>query len=180
MSATGKPPQSDDGIDNEFIDDFSPEWCQKILKDPSYQHITPWTRTPNTDGSTWKTLMSKTLSTDSTIRSMKFFYKPGQTPNAGHLLALVSVGGGLCGHLDTLHGGTNMVLIAEIGAGLAGAGLPDETLMAANFNVSLRRRVRGPGLILGRAWFEKPPQGRKIWVKVQYVCPASYFVIRIG
>lgn len=60
------------------------------------------------------------------------------------------------------------MLVDEIGGSLAFREVPDaHSLMAVNFNVNLRKSVRTPGLVLGRAWVERRPEGRKVWIKVQ-------------
>lgn len=74
----------------------------------------------------------------------------------------------MCSHTNTLHGGINTVLVDTIGGDLAFREIPEaQSLMAVNFNVSLRKSVRTPGIILGQARIERPPEHRKVWVKVR-------------
>lgn len=156
-------------IRDETDDDFRADWCQQLLRHPAYRTVPLFTRkmsTP-TESSPYNTLMGRTLFTDDTLRAVKFLYKPpGENGLDGELLALISVGGGMCSHSDTLHGGINTVLVDEIGGALANQLIP-EPLMAVNLNVNLRKPVRTPGLILGRAWIDRRPEGRKVWVKIR-------------
>ena len=147
----------------ESIKDFSPDWCQKLLNDGSYQHIPPSTRT--TDGPK-NSLIARTLFTDTTIRAIKLLYKPGDKPRgtSSELLALISIGGEMCSYAGVLHGGINATIIGEVGGALAMRETSTD-VMALNFNVNLRKAVRAPGLVLARAWFERPAEGRKVWVK---------------
>ena len=149
------------------MDDFSPEWCQKLLRDPSYQQVGPSTRIvggPN--GPSFNSLIGKTLFTDHTLRAMRFFYKASTNADRtnGELLALISLGDEICSHANVLHGGVNTTIVDEVGGGLASRENP-YSLMAVNFNVNLRKAVRTPGVVIARAWMERPREGRKIWVK---------------
>ena len=168
----------------EMLEDFGPEWCQKLLNDPSYEQSRPRTRG---DGLSAKdsrsSLMGRTLFTQQTLRAMRYLYKPAsprESPKGSttadkddgrigaELLALISLGDGMCSHANTLHGGIDTMLIDELGGDCAFREVPNaETLMAVNFNVNLRRCVRAPGLVLGRAWIERRPEGRKVFVKVR-------------
>ena len=151
----------------ESVDDFSPEWCQKILNDPAYQHSGHQTRiVDGPNGRSYNSLMGKTLFTDHTLRAMKVLYKPAdhQRGTTSEVIAIVSLGDEMCSHPNVLHGGVNTTIIDEVGGGLAMRESP-ESLMAVNFNVNLRKAVKTPGIVLVEAWFERPPEGRKMWVK---------------
>lgn len=151
----------------ESVDDFSPEWCQKLLNDPLYQHSSPVTRAVGgSNGQSYNSLIGKTLFTDNTLRAMRFLYKPGDRTKgtSGELVALISIGSEMCSHTGVLHGGINTTIVDEVAGGLA-VREASHNLMAVNFNINLRKSVKAPGLILGRAWIDRPPQGRKVWVK---------------
>ena len=151
-------------LHEELLADFSLPWCQQLLNDPAYEHFEIGTRVSETvNGASYNTLMGKTLHTDSTTRAMQYLYKP-KDPNdnraiAGEVIALVSIGNGMCSHGDVLHGGINATLVDEIGGALAMKEAPPGTsMMAVNFNVNLRKSVRAPSVIMGRAWIEKKPE----------------------
>ena len=147
----------------ESIEDFSPDWCQKLLNDPLYEHVRPNTRI--TDGPK-NSLIGRTLFTDTTIRAIRFLYKAGHDAHgtSSELLALISIGGEMCSYAGVLHGGINATIIGEVGGALAMRETSTD-VMALNFNINLRKAVRAPGLVLVRAWFERPVEGRKIRVK---------------
>ena len=169
-SPSSSPKCTDRTAREETVDDFSPDWCQKLLNDPSYRHTTPRTRVVGgTHGPSFNSLMGRTLFTDHTIRAMKFMYKPGHqaTGTTGELLALISLGGEVCSHAGVLHGGMCTTIFDEVAGGLAGRE-SQKLLMAVNFNVNLRKSVKAPGILLVRAWIERPQEGRKIWVKGRF------------
>ena len=150
----------------ESMEDFSPEWCQELLNDPTYKPVSHSTRVvggPN--GSSFNSLMGRTLFTDRTIRAMRVLHKPADKnkETGNELLALISLGDEMCSHANVLHGGINTTIIDEIGGAFAGLAVEEYTtsLMAVNFNVNLRKAVRAPGIVLVRAWIERPPEGRK-------------------
>lgn len=152
-------------IREESLEDFSPEWCQNLLNDPSYEQVNHGTRIA--DGSL-NSLIGKTLFTDHTIRAIRVLCKPEDKSKgtSGELLALMSLGDEMCSYPNTLHGGINTTLLGEVGGALAGRQTSSsERITAVNFNVNLRKSVRAPGIVLVRAWMERPPEGRKIWVK---------------
>jgi acyl-coenzyme A thioesterase THEM4 len=161
-------------LQEEALSDFSPEWCQNLLNDPTYQQLGASTRKLGPPGTTSNNFMAKTIFTPTTVRAIRYLYRPASLRPSnsssgilgGDLVALVSVGTELCSHPDVLHGGVNTILVDEIAGSLAMKEAPPGTsMMAVNFNVNLRKSVKTPGLILGRAWRERKEEGRKWWVK---------------
>lgn len=121
--------ETKDSISEEILGDFSPQWCQKLLNDASYEQSRPWTRGVGQSArDSHSSVMGKTLFTQQTLRAIRYLYKPAR-PNAdskdgdtaiegngcigGELLALISLGDGMCSHPNTLHGGINTMLIDE-------------------------------------------------------------------
>lgn len=167
----------------EQFSDFHPEWCQELLKDPSYTQGNALSRKPGQSQGTRLSLMSRTLFTENTIRAVRVLYKPPQrmmresrdaledSSNdrlGGEVLMLISLGDELGSHPGIVHGGLVMVLVDEVGGGIVSHELthPD-TIHSANFNINMRKSVRAPGILLGRAWIERAPERRKVWVKVR-------------
>jgi acyl-coenzyme A thioesterase PaaI-like protein len=151
----------------ENMEDFSSEWCQKLLNDPAYQHATPSTRLVDGPfGESFNSLLGRTLFTDQTLRAMKCLYKPGDKANGttGEMLGLISIGNDMCSHTGVLHGGINTTIVDEV-AGRLAVMEASQSLMAVNLNVNLRKSVKAPGIALVKAWIERPPEGRKVWVK---------------
>lgn len=170
-SSNMAPPNS-----NELNSDFETSKYQPFLHDPIYQPLPSYTRTAPSPGSTFNTLMARTLHTPSTIRAIQYLYAPPSSiptisspstpkppvPGHGTLLALISLGTEMCSHENVLHGGINTVLVDEVGGVLAMKEAPAGTsMMAVNFNVNLRRSVKveaTPTVVLGRAWLERAPE----------------------
>ena len=143
------------------MQDFSPEWCQSLLNDPAYEHITSNTRLVDGPfGQSFNSLLGRTLFTDTTFRAIKCLYKASDET----MVALVSLGSDMCSHTGVLHGGINTTIVDEV-AGRLAVTVSSQALMAVNLNVNLRKSVKAPGLVLVRAWIERPPEGRKVWVK---------------
>ena len=180
LDASSTPGNIGTRVREDTLDDFSAAWCQDLLNDPIYVAIEIATRRlGGPQGASWGSLMAKTLNTDNTIRAMRLLYRPppaqqsqiaqgtvgkGDEQAGGEVLALMSLGDELCSHTNVLHGGINTTIVDEIGGELAGRTVKDH-LMAVNFNVNLRKSVKTPGIIIVRAWMERPPEGRKVWVK---------------
>jgi acyl-coenzyme A thioesterase PaaI-like protein len=70
----------------------------------------------------------------------------------------------MCSHTGVLHGGINTTIVDEV-AGRLAVMEASQSLMAVNLNVNLRKSVKAPGLVLVKAWIDRPPEGRKVWVK---------------
>ena len=180
QNATSPPPSpSSDEAQTTFreenISDFSPQWCQEILNDKSYVDISAQTRRLGNHDTTYNSLLDKTLFTSTTIRAIKYLYKPPKpaperlnvpapASRGGEVLALISLGTELCSHANVLHGGINTTIVDQVGGHLA-MKENTEPLMAVNMNVNLRKAVRTPGVVLCRAWIERRPEGRKVWIK---------------
>jgi acyl-coenzyme A thioesterase THEM4 len=186
MSSSPPPPPSE-----PFLD-FGPPppevqtllqripWCAKLLDEPSNSRIRPFhspNRTPKPP-TTEDSLMSQTLATASTIETWQGFYvapssasstsSPSNTTSTGTFLFLISLGSGLNGHPDTLHGGVASLVLDELLGQVAYAHRdhPDAHLFTATMTVDFERPLRTPALVLGRGWLDAPRcVGRKVWVE---------------
>ncbi|KAI9738078.1 MAG: hypothetical protein M1818_005506 [Claussenomyces sp. TS43310] len=108
------------------------------------------------------------MATRSTVRALQAFYSP---PSAacqspwGEYLTLVSVGSGLNGHPDTLHGGIISLLLDETLSTPADFHrTPSNTIFTATMTVDYKKPVPTPGFVLCRTWADPSSEGRKIRV----------------
>jgi len=77
---------------------------------------------------------------------------------------LFSLGGGLNGFKDTLHGGINATLLDTLLGSAVVLRDDGASYMTRKLDVTYERPVKTPGVLMGRAWCEKL-EGRKMWMK---------------
>ncbi|ATZ54864.1 hypothetical protein BCIN_11g01860 [Botrytis cinerea B05.10] len=139
-------------------------WCKPILEDHSLHPFLPSSRLlkeHNCD-----TLTAITLQTPDTISHSQFFYSPSDSSRSfGEVLALLSLGTHVNGHIDTAHGGfTGVILDDMIGCAALIAKPRDKTIMTAYLHITYKNPIPTPGVVLGRSWVDKQT-GRKIFGK---------------
>ncbi|KAH1513888.1 hypothetical protein KXW39_000821 [Aspergillus fumigatus] len=144
----------------EHLIDFDPyPWCRQVISSPAWRPLT--TRSTSTNR-----LFTETLWTDVTIRAHASFYKPPTaappTETGGEVRLLVSLGAGLDGHPGYCHGGMLALIFDDTIHELVEMELK-EAAVTATLNVSYRRPVATPAVVLCRVWSDKEPVGRK-WV----------------
>ena len=140
----------------------STPWAAEIFNDPTLQPFNTESRIPKP--STAETFTSKTLATPDTIAAWQSFYKPATGDSKFcEIVALLSLGSGVNGHLDTCHGGFVSVILDEVIGTAAEYERPAEkSTMTAYLKVDFKKPVPTPSIILCRAWLEKV-EGRKLW-----------------
>ncbi|KAM3075672.1 hypothetical protein ACMFMG_007804 [Clarireedia jacksonii] len=139
-------------------------WCQAILSDPKLRPFDTIQRIPKPH--TGDTFMSITLNTDETIKAWQYFYSPPSINRPyGEIFHLVSLGIHVNGYIDTSHGGFVGVLLDDMIGYAAGAARPsDKTAMTAYLNITYKKPIRTPSIVLGRSWIERK-DGRKLFGK---------------
>lgn len=97
----------------------------------------------------------------------------------------MSFGTHVNGHIDTAHGGFIGVLLDDmIGCAAETAREKDKTTMTAYLNITYKKPIGTPGVVLGRSWVERR-EGRKIFGKatvedgdgVVLACGDALFII---
>jgi acyl-coenzyme A thioesterase PaaI-like protein len=172
-----------DDKDLEFFRSEAP--TRRWLDDPNYDPIVTAARVAITDRE--DEFVGRTLQTDETVKnwlalvSTVAFPPPGapasvkddrnykrgaQTPE---VLMLFNLQSGVNGFRDTAHGGLLCALMDEALAMVvelyrATASASREELYTANLNVSFRRPVKTPGVVIAKSWLEKR-EGRKCIVR---------------
>jgi len=150
--------------------DFDLPWCAKITSDPSaHERAISFVRgTPTPlDLSRRNTLIGHTLATPSTLRATRTFTRRttnGAGESVPECVMLMSLGSGMNGYPDTLHGGMNATLLDTLlGSAVV---LRDNSgdYMTRTLTVVYDRPVRTPAVVLGRAWCERL-EGRKMFMK---------------
>ncbi|TVY55583.1 hypothetical protein LSUE1_G010292, partial [Lachnellula suecica] len=133
----------------------SPAWCAALFNDPTLQ---PFGRR-NQHGSRHNTFMSKTLNTKDTIIAWQSFRQRGTQYTEN--VTLISMGGGVNGHVDMCHGGFVGVILDEALGNVAEAERPPEkATVTAYLRIDYNKAVRTPSKVLCRAGVEKK-DGRK-------------------
>jgi thioesterase superfamily protein 4 len=115
---------------------------------------------------TGDSMCGKTLATDDTISAWQSFYQAASSPEeSAKVWALLKLGSGVNGHIDTCHGGFLAVVLDEvIGTISEYERPPDKSTMTAFLKVDYKRPVPTPGYVLVKSWVEKR-EGRKIWAR---------------
>lgn len=162
----------------ESLDAFdspsSPEWCRKLVHDETLIPILQYARRAKASGE--DSLMAGTFKTPATIPAWQSYYRyfprdqpqddSDSAPVAGEMLSLVSLGPGLNGHVDTAHGGVISVLLDEITGAVAYLHMDrGSSAYTAFLNVTYKRPLPTPGVVLCRGWLEKKSAGRKLWLR---------------
>ena len=175
-------PPTQESID-AFDSPSSPDWCRKLLRDESVIPIRTYSRRPKPSGE--DSLIAGTLSTPDTIPAWQSFYRlfpknsnesqsasssqnseGDRGPVAGEMLNLVSLGPGLNGHPRLAHGGIISVILDEITGSLAYLHLEKgSSAFTAYLNVTYKKPLPTPGIVLCRGWLEKRSMGRKLYLR---------------
>ncbi|PQE12343.1 Thioesterase superfamily protein [Rutstroemia sp. NJR-2017a BVV2] len=139
-------------------------WCQAILSDPTLRPFEARQRIlkPHTGD----TLTSIALNTAETIKELQQLYSPpSSTRPFGEILQLISLGSHVNGHIDTCHGGFVGVMLDDmIGCAAESARPRDKTTMTAYLNITYKKPIRTPSIVLGKSWIERK-EGRKLFGK---------------
>ncbi|KAH7344323.1 HotDog domain-containing protein [Pyrenochaeta sp. MPI-SDFR-AT-0127] len=146
-------------VRREALEDLNMPWCIDIIRS------TEWKAVPSRENSENK-LFSDTLWTDTTIRAHQSYYRSPPPGHAfgGELRTLLSLGNGLDGHPGMCHGGLLSLIFDDAIHELASQELPGESV-TVTLNVTFRRPVRTPTVVVCRVWMEKEPARRKAWVQ---------------
>ncbi|TGO27691.1 hypothetical protein BPAE_0038g00370 [Botrytis paeoniae] len=153
-------------IPKETAEHFSPTpWCKPILEDSSMHPFSPRSRMRK-EHHTCDTFTAITLQTPDTISHCQFFYSPPNSSRSfGEVLALMSLGTHVNGHIDTAHGGfTGVMLDDMIGCAASIARPRDKTTVTAYLHITYKKPIGTPGVVLGRSWVDRK-EGRKIFGK---------------
>jgi thioesterase superfamily protein 4 len=143
----------------------SAPWVLKHFDDPTLRAIDNDSRDIKIS-STADTFVSQTLATYDTIRAWQSFYKPpNDSKKFGEIIACLSLGSGVNGHVDTSHGGFISLLHDEVLGGAAENARPAKmSTMTAYLKVDYKKPMKTPAIILCRAWVERR-EGKKIYVR---------------
>lgn len=148
-------------------------WCLALLSEPNIQILAPPIDRP-VQNTREESLLAETFATPSTIPVWQVLYRPPpasgpSNPEAapyGEFLFLATVGSGINGHVDTMHGGVISLLFDEaMGQVAVFHRSPDTAGFTATMTVDYKKPVPTPGTILLRVWLEQKSQGRKAWVR---------------
>jgi len=144
----------------------STPWCSDLLGDSTLRPFDIQSRIPK--ASTEDSIIAETLASHETVRVWQAFYRPSTSTSStfGEFLFILSLGTGLNGHPNTLHGGVISLFLDETTSQVACFHQsPNAKSFTASLTVEFKRPVPTPGLILCRAWLESRSKGRKLWVQ---------------
>ncbi|KAB8289644.1 hypothetical protein EYC80_010558 [Monilinia laxa] len=115
---------------------------------------------------TGDTFTAITLRSPDTIPFVQLFYSPPTSSRPwGEVKVLLSFGSHVNGHIDTAHGGFIGALLDDmIGCATETVRAKDKATMTAYLNITYKKPIKTPGVVLGRSWVEKKGE-RKIFGK---------------
>jgi thioesterase superfamily protein 4 len=163
-----------------FDSPSAPAWCSQILHDPNIYPIATPSREPK--ASSEDSFIAETLATDAAISVWQTFYRVLRRPSilpaigrpdddetgpiAGEFLSLLALGRGSNGHANVAHGGLIATILDEImGVAVVLHRSPGMSGYTALLNVTYKRPVPTPGVVLCRTWLESRSCGRKLWLR---------------
>ncbi|QSZ30436.1 hypothetical protein DSL72_004959 [Monilinia vaccinii-corymbosi] len=154
-------------IPKETTEHFSSvPWCRRYLEDQCLHPFPSESRIRKK--STRHTLTAITLQTPDTMPFVQLLYSPPSPSRPfGEIKCLLSLGTLVNGHVDIAHGGFMGVLLDDLigcAAHTATVGDGDQARLTAYLNITYRKPVRTPGVVLGRSWVERR-EGRKVFGK---------------
>ena len=151
----------------EELSDFSAQWCQDLLNSPDTVNITTTTRRPPppADKVVTNTCFSETFKSETTIRAWQSLQaKRTHPPNVSpEFLLLLSLGSGLGGYIDILHGGM-FGFIVDQATSICAILTAGPTAATTEITLRYKRSVPLPSVILCRSVATKR-DGRKLWVR---------------
>lgn len=146
----------------EQLTDFSLPWCQKLLNSPDIIDISlPMRRPENTN-----LVITSTLRTESTIRAWKSLHTrdiQDPTHHSQTFFLVLSLGSGLQGYKDMLHGGIFSVLLDQSNAICILSVTPPPSV-TAQMDLKFKKSVPVPGVVLCRSVIVRR-EGKKLWVR---------------
>lgn len=153
----------------EALQDFDLPWCQAVFSDPAYaQFQHPHRVLPKSDADK-ASLLNGPLFSDKTIRACAIFYKkvPDGNDNliGSEVTTLLSLGSDVGAYPGICHGGMIALMLDDVAGGLAYCITNSLTNFTVSFAITYVKRLLTPVVVRSRAWIEKPPEGRKLWMK---------------
>ena len=165
--------------DAAFSSPDAPAWCLQLLSAPNLCPIAAQSRQPK--ASTEDSFFAETLATDTTITAWQSFYRTLESPQidsmrsanednssvpiAGELVTLLALGRGMNGHSDVAHGGLVSAILDEtMGMVVTFHRSPGMSGYTAFLNVTFKKPVPTPSVVLCRTWLQRKSEGRKLWL----------------
>ena len=146
----------------ERLTDFSLPWCQALLNSPHIIDISLPTRRPQGTNP----IINTTLRTEATIPAWKSL-RTREIEDPTHLSAthflMLSLGNGLDGYHNTLHGGMSGVLLDQSNVMCANSVSPPPNV-TAQLDLRYKKSVPVPGVVLCRSVVVRR-EGKKMWVR---------------
>ena len=146
-------------------------WCADLIQRPNTTTKTAGSRQPKT--STEDSLLAETLATDSTIKACLLFYPTpiaGTTTRVEEVSLLFTLGHGVNGWANTLHGGIvattvdeAMGMLVSVNKRIPESGIKMPTLTAF-LNVQYLKKIETPSTVVVTARFQEV-KGRKYFVE---------------
>lgn len=156
----------------EHLEDFSAPWAQAIINDPTWEPVYLFGREVFPPPSTENALMAVTLDRPDGVRAIAAFNRfppPGPSSSPAQHVGLetrmlVSLGTAVNGHSGICHGGFIGTLLDEVSGQIVWQ-VFGSNIVTADMSVQYKKMLPTPNVVLCRAWLEKEPERRKVWVR---------------
>ena len=161
----------------ESISEFSPPWAQALINNPAWKPVPTNGREVFAPPSTENAFMTSTLDRPDGVRAVLSFNRyppalssspPSSPPSVRfkglETRMLFSLGTGVNGHSGFSHGGFIGTLIDEA-CGQCIFPIFGNDIATVEMIVQYKKMLPTPSVVLCRAWVEKEPEGRKVWVR---------------
>ncbi|KAG0650427.1 Verlamelin biosynthesis B [Hyphodiscus hymeniophilus] len=145
-------------------------WCSAILSNPAYKTTPTFSRHPKP--TTEDSLIAVSLSSPSTISHCLSLYVPPASPETfvSEIITLLTLGAGMNGGVDMLHGGIIATLLDDVMGTLLTVnkdrgGVPlTQGTVTASLSVRYLKGVRTPGTVA--VWARcRRREGRRFWLE---------------
>jgi acyl-coenzyme A thioesterase PaaI-like protein len=139
-------------------------WASKLLSDPTLRAFNGGNR-KSKPSTREDSLLAETLANEDAFKTWQSFHRsPCASAPLGEFIFVITLGSGLNGHSDTLHGGVVGLLMDEImGYAALYTRSPEMTSYTATMTLNYKKPILTPSVILCRSTLEEKSQGRKMW-----------------
>lgn len=149
-----------------FEEDFNLPWCNAFRADLSIKPVDTFSRLSHGQGGE-NSLLAISLNTPTTVRACKSFIKHSSGDSAAigpSAYMLFSLGSGVNSIAGVCHGSIVSLMLDETFGRLMTYFFDRDELITAGLEVSFKRPLRTPAVVLCTARTEREPEGRKTWM----------------
>ncbi|KAH8808164.1 thioesterase family protein-like protein [Xylogone sp. PMI_703] len=143
-------------------------WCRRYYDDPAFKPFRNSARDKEHAKPRYHTFVNQTMARPDAIPHWQAFHRapqPGSGNRFGEIFNLISLGGGLNGHIDKVHGGVLSFIFDDvIGTCAWNARSKNKVIFTLYLKVEYKKAVPTPSVVLCRSWLDnEKTEGKKIF-----------------